>query len=288
MEVSVQGMRAEDVAHVVNEVMGQLRPASPGNESQGNAFALLVGIAAYQSIRPLSKTVTDARDLHDVLLQNGFPASNLALLSDSEATKAAISGKLEWLARHAQSSDTVVIFFSGHGAQYIGGFWPGEYLCPVEAALDKVKDTLIATDEFSAALKAIRAGRLVVFLDACHAGGIGETKDPSTQVKAGFTDDAYSLLSQGQGRVVIASCRSDEVSYELSGMRNGLFTHHLLEGLRGGAAEQDGAVWVTNLFGYVYKQVSQHNLQHPFLKSASEDFIVARVRLSDQASGSTS
>ena len=125
--------------------MRQLKPASPGNEPQGNAFALLVGIAAYQSIRPLSKTVTDARDLHDVLLQNGFPASNMALLSDSEATKAAISGKLEWLARHAQSSDTVVIFFSGHGAQYIGGFWPGEYLCPVEAALDKVKGALITT-----------------------------------------------------------------------------------------------------------------------------------------------
>ena len=112
---------------------------------------------------------------------------------------------------------------------------------------------------------------------------VSEKQRTNTQVKAGFTDNAYSLLSQGQGRVVIASCRSDEVSYELSGMRNGLFTHHLLEGLGGGAAEQDGAVWVTNLFGYVYKQVSQHNLQHPFLKSASEDFIVARVRLSDQA-----
>lgn len=288
VEIEVQGAHAEDVAHVVNETIRQLKPAPPENGPQGNAFALLVGIAAYRSIRPLSKTVTDARDLHDVLLKNGHPTNNMALLCDSEATKAAISDRLEWLARCAGPNDTVVIFFSGHGAQYVGGFWPGEYLCPVEATLDKVKETLIATDEFSAALKSIRAGRLVVFLDACHAGGIGETKDPGTQVKAGLTDSAYSLLSQGQGRVVIASCRPDEVSYELSGMRNSLFTHYLLEGLRGGAAGQDGAVWVTGLFGYVYQQASQHNLQHPFLKSASEDFILAQVGSSAQVSASIS
>jgi hypothetical protein len=81
-----------------------------------------------------------------------------------------------------------------------------------------------------------------------------------------------------QGRVIIASCKPDEVSYELPGMRNGLFTHYLLEGLRGGAARQDGTVWMSHLFGYVYEHVGQHNLQHPFQKSAAEDFIVAMTK----------
>jgi hypothetical protein len=243
----------------------------------GNAHALLIGIAAYQHIRPLVKTTTDARDLYDTLLQNGYSPNNMSLLLDEQATKAAISDKLDWLARRVGPNDTVVIFFSGHGAQLIGGFWPGEYLCPVEATLEKVKDTFISDEEFTTALRAIRAGRVVVFLDACHAGGVGEPKDPAVQVKAGLSEAAYTHFL-AQGRVIIASCKPDEVSYEFPEMRNGLFTHYLLEALRGGAARPDGTVWITNLFGYVYEQVSRHNLQHPFQKSATEDFILALTK----------
>jgi len=150
-------------------------------------------------------------------------------------------------------------------------------VCPVEATLDKVKDTFISDEEFTTALRAIRAGRVVVFLDACHAGGVGEPKDPTVQIKAGLSEAAYTKFS-AQGRVIIASCKPDEVSYELAEMRNSLFTHYLLEGLRGGAARPDGTVWITNLFGYVYEQVSRYNLQHPFQKSATEDFIIALTK----------
>jgi hypothetical protein len=240
-------------------------------------YAIMIGIAAYRHLRSLSKTTTDAHDLHDLLAQSGYHPANLALLLDGQATKAAISDKLDWLARRAEPDDTVVIFFSGHGAQLVGGFWPGEYLCPVEAALDKVKDTFISDEEFTTALQAIHAGRLVVFLDACHAGGIGEPKDPTMQVKAGLSEATYAHFL-AQGRVIIASCKPDEVSYELPEMRNSLFTHYLLDGLRGGAACPDGTVWIMNLFSYVYKQVSQHNLQHPFQKSATEDFIIAMTK----------
>jgi hypothetical protein len=241
------------------------------------AHALLIGIAAYRHVCSLAKTTTDARDLYDALLQNGYSPTNVTLLLDEQATKSAISDKLDWLARRARPDDTVVIFFSGHGAQLVGGFWPGEYLCPVEAALDRVKDTFISDEEFTSALRSIHAGQLVVFLDACHAGGVGEPKDPAVQVKAGLSEVAYARFL-AQGRVIIASCRPDEVSYELAEMRNGLFTHYLLEGLRGGAARQDGTVWMSNLFGYVYERVSQHNLQHPFQKSATEDFIIAMTK----------
>jgi len=240
-----------------------------------NAHALIIGIAAYRLIRPLSKTTTDAQDLYDILLQQGYTSTNVALLLDEQATKPAISNKLNWLAQRVGPDDTVVIFFSGHGVQLVGGFWPGEYLCPVEAALDGVRDTLISNEEFTTSLRSIQAGRLVVFLDACHAGGVGEPKDPAVQVKAGLSEATYAQLATGEGRTIIASCRPNEVSWELPEMRNGLFTNYLLEGLRGGAARQDGTVWMSNLFGYVYERVSQHDLQHPFQQSASEDFIIA-------------
>ena len=238
-------------------------------------YALLVGIAGYRHLRPLSKTTTDARDLHDLLAQSSYPAANLALMLDEQATKAAISDKLDWLARRTTSEDTVLIFFSCHGAQRIGGFEPGEYLCPVEADWYNLRATAISDEEFTTALRAIHAGRVIVFLDACHSGGVGEPKDAAVHLRAGLSEAAYARLAEGRGRVVIASCRPDEVSWELRGMRNGLFTHCLLEGLRGAAAGADGAVRVFDLFDYVSRQVPQHKPQHPLFKGEIElNFVI--------------
>ncbi|MEI7849537.1 MAG: hypothetical protein WCK35_27310 [Chloroflexota bacterium] len=75
-----------------------------------------------------------------------------------------------------------------------------------------------------------------------------------------------SLLT-GQGRVVMAACQPNEVSWELAGMRNGLFSHYLLAGLRGQAADADGFVRVFNLFDYLSKIIPTHMDQHPLFKS---------------------
>lgn len=252
-------------------------PVSELKESVGQTYALLIGIADYRHISPLAKTTNDARDFYEVLLENGYVRSQMTLLLDQSATKAAMNAELDQLARTAQPEDTVVIFFAGHGAQLIGGFSPGEYLCPVETTIHQVKETCISQVEFTTALRSIRAGRVVIFLDACHAGGVGEPKDLETHVKMGLSETAYNHL-QGKGRIIIASCKPDEVSWELPEMRNGLFTHHLLAGLRGRAARPDGTIWMSQLFGYVYEQVSQSNRQHPYQKSDAEDFMIARAQ----------
>jgi len=244
----------------------------------GTTHALLIGIAAYRNLHSLSRTTTDARDLHDLLAQSGYPAANLALLLDEQGTKAAISDRLDWLARRAGSDDTVVIFFSGHGAQRIGGFEPGEYLCPVEADWYNLRATAISDGELTTALRAIRAGRVAVFLDACHSGGVGEPKDAALQVKAGLSEAAYARLAEGRGRAVIASCRPDEASWELASMRNGLFTHYLLDGLRGAVADPDGAVGILDLFKHVSQQVPQHKPQHPLFKGEIEVNFAITVR----------
>jgi uncharacterized caspase-like protein len=238
----------------------------------------LVGIGAYRQLRRLRKTTSDARALHDLLTDRvyaGYPRSHVRLLLDQEATKGAINDALDRLARDVSPDDTVVIFFSGHGAQRIGGFEPGEYLCPVEADWYDLRATAISTDEFTVALGALRAGRVAVFLDACHSGGVGEPRDAGLHVRPGLSEGAYGQLAEGRGRAIIASCRPDEVSWELPGMPNGLFTHYLLEGLRGAAGSNDKTVRILDLFKYVSKQVPEHKDQHPLFKGElEEDFAI--------------
>jgi uncharacterized caspase-like protein len=179
----------------------------------------------------------------------------------------------------------VVIFFSGHGAQRVGGLEPGEYLCSVEADWYDLQATAVSTDELTMALRSIPAGRIAVFLDACHSEGVGEPKEIAPQVKAGLTDDAYTRLSEGRGRVIIASCRPDEVSWELPEMHNGLFTHFVLEALKGAAGSSDGTVRIFDLFEYVSENVPLYKAQqHPLFKGETDrNFAIAFVPQSTDA-----
>lgn len=247
-------------------------------------YGLLVGVGDYRHLRRLAKTAADAKDLHDLLTDpayGGYPLNNVRLLLDNDGCKSEINDALDWLARSAGPEDTAVIFFSGHGAQRVGGFEPGEYLCPVEADWSSLRSTAISTDELTVALRAIRAGRMAVFLDACHSGGVGEPKNAALQVRPGLSASAYNRLydrlAEGGGRVIIASCGPEEVSWELPGMPNGLFTYYLLDGLRGAATDADGAVRILELFKYVSERVASHkNDQHPFLKAELDnDFPIA-------------
>ncbi len=244
-------------------------------------YALTIGIGDYQHLSTLTKSPVDAQDLAHLLVQQcGYPQGHVASLINAQATKAEINAKLEWLARRVTKDDTIVIFFSGHGAQRLGGFDPGEYLCPVEADSYNIRATAISSGEFSTALHAIPARKIVVFFDACHSGGVGEVKEAEYQMKAGLSPQQYERLAVGEGRVIIASCKPDEVSWELKDMRNGLFTHYLLEGLRGGAAGPEGEVSIIDLYQYAAKKVKAHGqqigvTQTPWIKAATEDFVVA-------------
>jgi hypothetical protein len=244
-------------------------------------YALTIGIGAYKHLAPLTKSPTDAQDIADLLVQQcGYPPAQVTAMTDTTATKAAINAKLEWLARRATQNDTVVIFFSGHGAQRLGGFDPGEYLCPVEADSYNLRASAISSDEFSTALRALKAKKVVVFFDACHSGGVGDIREAEYQMKAGLSPQQYERLAAGEGRVIVASCKPDEVSWELKGMRNGLFTHYLLEGLRGAAARSKGEISIFGLFDYTEDKVRAHAqeigiIQTPWCKAETENFVVA-------------
>jgi uncharacterized caspase-like protein len=198
------------------------------------------------------------------------------ILKDGYATKDIILEQLGLLANSTGEGDTVIVFFSGHGMRIVEGSSQVEYLCPVDANLEQIKETCISSEEFTANLRKIKADRLVVFLDSCHSGGVGEPKDANLQIKKGLSEKTYNQMANGKGRVIIASCKSNEVSWEFENWENGLFTHYLLEGLNGKAANNDKEVYIMSLCDYISRNVpQQQSTQHPFIKLAAENFVIA-------------
>jgi|SRR6185369_2297702 len=254
-----------------------------------SGHALVIAVAAYPQVAPLPKVVIDdARGVAAVLTSPehcGYDPQKLALLLDANATLDALRRELHALANRAKADDTVVIFFSGHGARIGDAANPESALVPVDCDPTQISSTVLSERELSAALSRITAQRLVVLIDACHSGGAGSFKATSnTQpLQLGFSEKSLNRLAQGTGRVLIASSRATETSLVLAGATNSLFTEHLLDALRGGARTQgDGVIRVFEVFNHISEKVraSAPGRQHPIFKASDleDNFAIALDR----------
>ena len=246
-------------------------------------YALIIGVANYPRVNKLSAAVLkDARDVADLLRSEdycGYDPSNVELLIDGLATADGIRHGLRRLAETTGPEDTAVVFFSGHGGRVEGGSDAGAYLIPFDCEPLRLKDTALGSEELTALISGVRAGRLIVLLDACHSAGAGELKalDPLDGIKAGFDKATYDALAAGTGRVIMASSRSSEVSLILHGMPNSLFTYYLLEALRGETVDHEGdVVRVFDVFHYISDRVparaeAERAIQHPIFKAQDVD-----------------
>ena len=245
-----------------------------------NAHALVIGIANYQHISGLPATVlNDAQEIYNLLIDPsmcGYLPDNVTLLRDQDATQAAIRQALAGLSARATADSTVFFYISSHGGRVETGPAAGEYLLPVDTDYSSdqaIAQTAIAGAEFTEALRAITARKVLVAFDCCHSGGIGQPKDAlAPTIKAGFSESYYDQLKSGKGRVILASSRDNEYSWVLPGAPNSLFTQQLLAGLRGGIASEDGLIRIFDLFEYIQPRITaaQQN-QHPIFKGELEE-----------------
>ncbi|TMQ21628.1 MAG: TIR domain-containing protein [Deltaproteobacteria bacterium] len=240
-----------------------------------HAHALVIGVSQYRHIRPLPR-VADAEDLAGILRDPaacGYDPANVVLLQDEQATRAAIVEGLERLGQRAGPGSTALVYFSGHGGRLPGS--RDSYLMPVDGAWgaeDRLDATAISSQLLGDGLAAIRAERLTVILDCCHAADLAAAKDLEPPVwVAELTESALGRLAR-RGRVVMAASRGDGSAYVIPGARYGLFTEHLIAGLRGAAGGDDGFVRVFDLYHHVQRNVVARNpAQRPVLKAEAED-----------------
>ncbi len=225
--------------------------------------------------------------MHEFLIgPGGFAPDHTLLLTDRTERKPTLRN-LKWalgtfLARSARKDDTVVVFFAGHGAPEVdprGLERDGiaKYLVPADADLDDLYATALPMDELNTIFTRIEAERVIVFLDACYSGGAGGRTFTAKRTRASSLDDLFlERLTRARGRAIVSAARPNEVSLELAELGHGLFTHYVLEGLKGSAdSNADGIVTVQELYEYVEREVAQRSRteggsQHPVLKGELE------------------
>lgn len=223
--------------------------------------ALIVGINWYDHISKLNACVADADAVNQLLKRDadGSPNYHCQLLtsndalSSSKVTQPALRAACVDLFKH---TDEVLLYFSGHGAlSETGG-----YLATSDAQRDNWG---IPMEEVIRLANRSKARDVLIILDCCHAGEIGNSP---------FTgDNPIAVLRENV--TVIAASRSSEVAMEESG--HGLFTAALLDALGGGAADHMGWVTAPSIYAYVERRFGGWE-QRPIYKSHATGMTIVR------------
>ncbi len=225
-------------------------------EIKPKLYVLAVGVSKYQD--PDMRLDLAAKDALDFGAawneQKGrlYSGVEVRALTDAQATKGNILDGLEWLQRQVTDKDIAVLFFAGHGINDSTGVF---YFLPVDADMEKLKRTAISQSDITSTVAAI-AGKVLVFMDACHSGNLmGKLKRRGVVVVSSVINE---LASAENGAVVFSSATGRQYALENMEWGNGAFTKGVVEGIRGKADyKSTGRITVNMLDLYVSERVKE-------------------------------
>ena len=211
-------------------------------------YVVSVGIADYKEINDLRYTENDVAVFNQIMSNH---TDDIYTLVGSQATHANLIKTIREVFSQATADDAVVFFFSGHG--YEGGFCcydmkPASFIGGV------------SYKEMQILFRNCRAGRKMVFADACFSGGLSQQKTQLTVQTVQNSEVMYFLSSN-----------FNETSLELPNGPNGLFTYCLAQGLCGNSdVNNDNIISTQEIYDFVYYNVVEYvnkipHDQHPMI-----------------------
>jgi hypothetical protein len=225
-------------------------------------YAIVVGVSEFRnSAYNLKFAAKDANDFAGVLRDpksGRFKADpdHVKVLLNEQATVENIRTAINDVAKAARAEDLVVMYFSSHGTSAASDAAMDDarsgYIVTHETNLSNLYATAFPMEELRRVVeKRIRACRIVMFLDTCFSGDTVAPAAGSKMLAVGIADSTKERIAQGVGRVVIASSRNDERSWESDRIQNSYFTYYLLQALR----SKGGLADITTIFTSLQRSV---------------------------------
>lgn len=218
-----------------------------------NSWALIIGINSYLHTSQLEYACNDADSIASTLINDiHFPEKNIVTLKNELASKDTILKVFDNFYHNTDIDDQVIFFFAGHGMTINGLRGQIGYLIPVDGNPENFS-SLIRWDDLTRYSDQIPAKHILFIMDACYSGlALQRSTPPGIQR---FISD----MLQRYARQVITAGKADETVADGGGPlgKNSIFTGHLIQGLKGDAADDQGVITANNLMAYVYNKVAK-------------------------------
>ena len=242
----------EEVAEVIEEIVSK-------EVADVKVWAVIIGVASYSHMPVLRYTDDDAYRMFAFLKSpegGALKDEQIRILIDEDATKANIQSTMTEVFSKAGDNDLVMLYFSGHGLK--GSFLPIDF--------DGYNNKLFH-EEINEIFKTSPAKYKLCIADACHSGSLFAMKGGTVE---STLSNYYKSLAQAEaGTALIMSSKSNETSLESSGLRQGVFSHFLIRGLKGEADQDENEiVSVQELFDFISENVRAYTgmRQSPVIK----------------------
>ncbi len=229
-----------------------------------NKYAILIGIDSYDSksgFSPLNYAANDAIALKNLLIQKcGFPAKNVKILINKEASREKILNALDDYSKEGISENSqLLVFFAGHGtttgrnSNKRRGF-----LVPVDGDEEKLISTAISMEELRNQSESFKSKHVLFLVDACY-GGLAQSREGKGQFSKAFIKNVWSQ----KGSEIITAGSADETVLEAAEWQHSAFTKVLLDGIEKEEADtnNDGVLVTSELYGYIQQRVPYYAQQ---------------------------
>lgn len=252
-------------------------------------YIVAIGVTEYENSEyNLGFAAKDADDITKLFSKHRkiYNKIHVNKILNKDATKSKILQVKKELMK-TNVNDVVVIFFAGHGVLDADVNY---YLATSEINTDNLSETALRYDKFESLFDEIPARKKVIFIDACHSGEVDEDEannsgslantkkrniktnefmseiDVKTSSSFELMKTMFADVEKGTGATIISSAGGKESAIEgaimkknkIVKIKNGIFTHALINGLKSKKADKnrDGKITVSELQRYIFRQVT--------------------------------
>jgi tetratricopeptide (TPR) repeat protein len=229
----------------------------PVRSEDQQTYALIVGVSKYQRL-PQEQQLLFAHSDAEIFYRHlrspaggSVPNENILFITNELGTKANIQSGIEsFLKARARKDDTVVVFIAAHGVVDESG----AYIVAHDSDPQDLKTTGLPMQAIQQLMEneLSHVGRVLVYVDVCRAGTIGEIRSNTINV-------IVNNILNSPGEILgLMGSGPKEYSYESSqfGEGHGAFSYFLVRALcgeadRGDSGNGDGETTVDEVVEYV-------------------------------------
>ena len=233
------------------------------NSSEGEKKALIISISSYgNNLQPLDFCENDGNGMYQLLKSLGYQVSDNHKLIGHVKFDTMRDSIFDFFDNaHTKADDTLLFYYSGHGVPDTDG---DVYLATSEVDPDAPYRRGFSFNELTRMMNKSASTRIVTILDCCYSGaakiskGLGKGgEEAAAKLGTAAINDKSSNLQKDKGICLLAASQAAQEAYALKEGEHSIFTHYLLEGLKGNEKSVDhaGNVTADTLGRYVHRAI---------------------------------
>ena len=192
----------------------------------------MIGVNQYQDAEHLSSlqySALDCRGLGEALTEAtaSFASKEVIIHHDFVTQRpqlAEVQQSIQYITKSASKDDTILFYFSGHGildteSQQVA-------LCLADTDTKQLLTTGLPLNNLLKQLTSCPASQQLVWLDACHSGGMTLRGTISANPSSQLVEVLRHKASESKGFYALLSCDQTQQSWEFPELGHGVFTYY--------------------------------------------------------------